>query len=358
MKLEDTLKKEDSVNSKTVLVDLERLVSDLQYRSLKLRLIPINTIFERSKRVARDTANKLAKLVHLEIDGENLELDRTILDAISDPLLHILRNCVDHGIESPSERKALNKSESGNIKLSAYHVGEQIAIKIEDDGKGLDLEKIKAKAVENGILTQQEADEFSDEQTIQLLGTPGLSTAKIVTDVSGRGVGMDVVISKVHDIGGNVKITTETGKGTTIILLLPLNVSIIGGLVVNISNKKFVLPLSGIVTTVKIDKNEIKSLHGTKVIEYDNKIVPILRVSDLLEIQQNQYVVPDKVTIVIVDKSGIYYGLVVDSIEHKQEIIIKKFTNVSDSENLFHNATILADGKIALILELSMLIRN
>ena len=356
MKLENTLRNEDSIKSKTALVDLGRLVSDLQYQSLKLRLIPIDTIFKRSERVVRDTANKLGKIVNLQIDGANLELDRTILDAISEPLLHILRNCVDHGIESPSERKTLEKSESGNIKLSAYHVGEQIAIKIEDDGKGIDLEKVKAKAVENGILTQQEANEISDEKTIELLGTPGLSTAKTITDISGRGVGMDVVINKVQDIGGHVQITTETGKGTTMILLLPLSVSIIGGLLVNISNEKFVLPLTSITTTLKINNNEIKSLHGIEVIEYQDKIVPIVRVSDILEIKQDQYIVPGKVTIVIVDKGGKPYGLVVDSFERKQEVVIKKFSNASDSENAFHNATILPDGKVALILDPSMLI--
>lgn len=356
MKLENTLKEEASVKSKNVLLDLGRLVSDLQYQSLKLRLVPIDTIFKRSERVVRDTADKLGKMIQLQMDGSQIELDRTILDAISDPLLHILRNCVDHGIESVSERKILKKSESGNIKLSAYHVGEQIAIKIEDDGKGIDLEKVKAKAVENGIITQEEANVLSDDKTIDLLGTPGLSTAKTVTDISGRGVGMDVVINKVRDIGGNIQISTEMGKGTTMILMLPLSVSIIGGLLVNVSNEKFVLPLSSITTTVKINKNEIKSLHGVEVIEHQDKIVPIVRVSDILEIQHDKNLESKEVTIIIIDKAGKPYGLVVDSFEHKQEIVIKKFTNTSDSENSFRNATILPNGKVALILDPGMII--
>jgi two-component system chemotaxis sensor kinase CheA len=356
MKLENSLKEGGSVKSKNASMDLGRLVSDLQYQSLKLRLVPIDTIFKRSERVVRDTADKLGKMVHLQMDGSKIELDRTILDAISEPLLHILRNCVDHGIESQSERKILKKSESGNIKLSAYHVGEQIAIKIEDDGKGIDLEKLKAKAVDNGILTQEEANNLSDEKTIDLLGTPGLSTAKTVTDISGRGVGMDVVINKVRDIGGNVQITTEIGQGTTMILMLPLSVSIIGGLLVNISNEKFVIPLSSITTTVKINKNEIKSLHGVEVIEHQDKIIPIVRVSDILEIQQDKQIASNDVTIIIVDKGGKPYGLVVDSFEHKQEIVIKKFNNTSDSENSFRNATILPNGKVALILDPGMII--
>jgi two-component system chemotaxis sensor kinase CheA len=356
MKLENSLKEEGTVKSKTALMELGRLVSDIQYQSLKLRLVSIDTIFKRSERVVRDTASKLGKMVHLQMDGSRIELDRTILDAISEPLLHILRNCVDHGIENLSERKILQKPESGNIKLSAYHVGEQIAIKIEDDGKGIDLEKIKAKAVENGILTQAETNELSDQKTIDLLGTPGLSTAKTVTDISGRGVGMDVVINKVRDIGGNVQITTEMGKGTTMILMLPLSVSIIGGLLVNISNEKFVLPLSSVTTTVKINKNEIKSLHGVEVIEHQDKIIPIVRVSDILEIRQDRKIVSNNVTIIIVDKGGKPYGLVVDSFEHKQEIVIKKFSNTSDSENSFRNATILPNGKVALILDPGMII--
>ncbi|HSG74396.1 MAG TPA: chemotaxis protein CheA [Nitrosopumilaceae archaeon] len=356
MKLENSLKEESSVKSKTVLMDLGRLVSDLQYQSLKLRLVPIDTIFKRSERVVRDTANKLGKEVNLQMDGSKIELDRTILDAISDPLLHILRNCVDHGIENPSERKSLKKSESGNIKLSAYHVGEQIAIKIEDDGKGIDLEKVKAKAVENGIITQEEANDLSEMKIIDLLGTPGLSTAKTVTDISGRGVGMDVVINKVRDIGGNIQISTEMGKGTTMILMLPLSVSIIGGLLVNISNEKFILPLSSITTTVKINKNEIKSLHGVEVIEHQDKIVPIVRVSDILQIPENKQIKSNQVTIIIVDKGGKPYGLVVDSFEHKQEIVIKKFNNTSDLENSFRNATILPNGKVALILDPGMII--
>lgn len=356
MKLENSIKEEGSVKSKTSLLDLGRLVTDLQYQSLKLRLVPIDTIFRRFERVVRDTSNQLGKKVQLQMEGAKIELDRTILDAITDPLLHILRNCVDHGIETIFERKSLGKPESGYIRLTSYHIGEQIAIKIEDDGKGIDLERLKSKAVENGILTQEEANEISDDKAIDLLGTPGLSTAKSITDISGRGVGMDVVINRVRDVGGHVQITSKKGMGTTMILLLPLSVSIIGGLLVNVSNEKFVVPLSSITTTLKINKNEIKSVHGVEVIEHLDKIVPIVRVSDILEIKQDNVTFPNEVTIVIVDKGGKPYGLVVDSFERKQEIVIKKFSNTSDSENSFTNATILPDGKVALILDPGMII--
>ncbi len=357
MKLEDSLHDNGSVKSKTALLDLGRLVTDLQYQSLKLRLVPIDTIFGRVQRVVRDTSNQVGKKINLHLEGAKIELDRTILNSITDPLLHILRNCVDHGIESISERKSLNKPESGNIQVTASHMGEQVVIKIEDDGRGIDVERLKAKAVENGILTQDQANEITNDKAIDLLGTPGLSTAKEVTDISGRGVGMDVVINKVREVGGNLKISTIKGEGTTMMLMIPLSVSIIGGLLVNISNQKYVLPISSITTTVILNKNEIKSVHGVEVIEYLDKIIPIVRVSDILEISQSdEDYTNNEVTIVIVDKGGKPYGLVVDSFERKQEIVIKKFSNTSDSKKPFTNATILPNGKVALILDPGMLI--
>jgi two-component system chemotaxis sensor kinase CheA len=357
MKLENSLKNDGSVKSQGELVDLGRLVSDLQYQSLKLRLVPIDAIFGRVQRVVRDTSNQLGKNIQLHLEGAKIEIDRTILNSITEPLLHILRNCVDHGIESTSERKSLNKPESGNIQVTASHMGEQVVIKIEDDGKGIDLERLKAKAVDNGILTQDQANEITNDKAIDLLGTPGLSTAKEVTDISGRGVGMDVVINKIREVGGNLKITTIKGQGTTMMLMIPLSVSIIGGLLVNISNQKYVLPISSITTTVKLNKNEIKSVHGVEVIEYLDKIIPIVRVSDILEIKENnEDLSNNEVTIVIVDKGGKPYGLVVDSFERKQEIVIKKFSNTSDSKKSFTNATILPDGKVALILDPGMII--
>ena len=357
MKLERSLKDEGSVKSQTELSDLGRLVTDLQYQSLKLRLVPIDTIFGRVQRVVRDTSNQLGKKVELHLEGAKIELDRTILNSITEPLLHILRNCVDHGIESVSERKSLNKPESGNIIVTASHIGEQVVIKIEDDGKGIDLERLKSKAVENGILTQDQANEITNDKAIELLGTPGLSTAKEVTDISGRGVGMDVVINKIQEVSGNLKISTIKGQGTTIMLMIPLSVSIIGGLLVNVSDQKYILPISSITTTVKLNKNEIKSIHGVEVIEYLDKIIPIVRVSDILEIKKsNEDLSNNDVTIVIVDKGGKPYGLVVDSFERKQEVVIKKFSNTSDSKKSFTNATILPDGKVALILDPGMII--
>jgi two-component system chemotaxis sensor kinase CheA len=323
---------------------------------MKLRLVPIDQIFSRFTRLVRDTSTGLGKQVNLIMDGSGIELDRTVLDAITDPLLHILRNCVDHGIETPQERESNEKSPTGTIKLTAYGVGDQVAIKIEDDGRGINIDRLKAKAVEKKLITQDEADMMSIDEAISLLGTPGLSTAKEVTDVSGRGVGMDVVITQVEAVGGNVKITTENGRRTTIVLTIPLSVSIIGGLLINVSGDKYVLPLSSISTTVVVEANQIKSIHGQEAIVLREQVVPLVRVSKLLGVQETESSDTDKITIVIVNKGGKPYGLIVDSYDRKQEIVIKRLNNETHSSDLFTNATILGDGSVALILDPALLV--
>jgi two-component system chemotaxis sensor kinase CheA len=354
MRLEQTLNK-GSDDSHQVMMELDRLITDLQYQSMKLRLVPIDQIFSRFTRLVRDTSASLGKEVTLTMDSSGIELDRTVLDAITDPLLHILRNCVDHGIEAPEERVAADKPTTGTIKLTAYGVGDQVAIKIEDDGRGINIDRLKAKAVEKKLVSEEEAQKMSDEEAIDLLGTPGLSTAKEVTDVSGRGVGMDVVITQVEEVGGNVKITTQNGKGTTILLTIPLSVSIIGGLLITVSGDKYVLPLSSISTTVVVESDQIKSIHGQEAIILRDQVVPLIRVAKILGIPENKNKT-EKVTVVIVDKGGKPYGLVVDSYDRKQEIVIKRLGNESHSSDLFTNATILGDGSVALILDPALLV--
>jgi len=356
MRLEQTLSYSGSDEARQVMTELDRLVTDLQYQSMKLRLVPIDQIFSRFTRLVRDTSTVLGKQVNLTMDGSGIELDRTVLDAITDPLLHILRNCVDHGIETPQERELNKKPPTGTLMLTAYGVGDQVAIKIEDDGRGIDIDKLKAKAVEKKLITEEEASKMSTDEAINLLGTPGLSTAKEVTDVSGRGVGMDVVITQVEAVGGNVKITTEKGKGTTIILTIPLSVSIIGGLLINVSGDKYVLPLSSISTTVVVEANQIKSIHGQEAVVLREQVVPLVRVSKLLGMPETEPSNTEKITIVIVNKGGKPYGLVVDSYDRKQEIVIKRLSNETHSSDLFTNATILGDGSVALILDPALLV--
>lgn len=355
MRMEKIIDKNPSDESRQIMMDLDRLITDLQYQSMKIRLVPIDQIFSRFTRLVRDTSTSLGKQVDLQMDGKGIELDRTVLDAITDPLLHILRNCVDHGLESPEERKSLGKPLTGTIKLVAYRVGDQISIKIQDDGRGLNLDRIKAKAVEKGIVSESEAMKLSKDETIALLGTPGLSTAKEVTDISGRGVGMDVVIRQVEDVGGTVKITTESGKGTTIILTIPLSVSIIGGLLVDISDQKYVLPLSSIATTVKVPKSNIQTIHGIEVFKLRDDIVPLIRLANILGLKQNSSK-EETLTVVIVNKNDKPYGLVVDSFDRKQEIVIKRLGDSTNSSDIFTNATILPDGRVALVLDPALLV--
>lgn len=355
MRLEQSLAKGVD-ESRQVTTELDRLITDLQYQSMKLRLVPIDQVFSRFTRLVRDTSTMLGKQVSLVMDSSGIELDRTVLDAITDPLLHILRNCVDHGIETPEERLAAAKPPAGTIKLTAYGIGDHVAIKIEDDGRGVNLDRIKAKAVEKGLITEEAAIKMSDEETISLLGTPGLSTAKEVTDVSGRGVGMDVVITQIESVGGNIKITTEQGKGTTMVLTIPLSVSIIGGLLINVSGDRYVLPLSSITTTVVVEPDQIKSIHGQEAIVLRDQVVPLIRVAQLLGIEGKNTPGNEKTTVVIVDKGGKPFGLVVDSYDKKQEIVIKRLGNESHSSDLFTNATILGDGSVALILDPALLV--
>jgi len=222
-RMEKIVHNDGSEESRQVMTEFDGLVTDLFYQSRSIRLVPIDKVFSRFTRLVRDTSKSLGKEVNLEMDGSGIELDRTILDAITVPLLHILRNCIDHGLETPDERTAAGKSPVGNIHLTAYREGDQIGIKIEDDGRGLNLDRIKAKAVEKGFISEEESTRLSKKEIIDLLGTPGLSTAKKVTDLSGRGVGMNIVIKQVEEVGGTVKITTEKGQGTIMILIIPLN---------------------------------------------------------------------------------------------------------------------------------------
>ena len=356
MSLEQISKNSSSEKTRQVIMTLDRLITDLQYQSMKLRLVPIDLIFNRFPRLVRDLSTNMKKNIKLELDAGGLEMDRTVLDAITDPLLHMLRNSIDHAMESPEERTKAGKNSTGTIKLTAYRVEDKLAIRIDDDGKGIDLEAIKTKAIDKKIITSQEAEKMTTDDIILLIGSPGLSTAKVVTDVSGRGVGMDVVKTQVESVGGNLKIETRKGKGTSITLTIPSSLSIIGGLLVKVSDQKFVIPLSSITTTISMSKNEIKSVHGREVIVLRDQLVPLIRVSNVLKLNDKKNNL-EKETIVIVDKGGKPYGLIVDSFERKQQIVIKKLDESADSTSSFTNATILPDGSVALILDPGQLIK-
>lgn len=355
MRMAKFVEKDSSDEVRQIMTEVDHLVTDLQYHSMKLRLVPLDHIFSRFTRLVRDTSTSLGKKVNLHMNSSGIELDRTVLDAITDPLLHLLRNSIDHGLETPKERSTLGKPETGTIKLTASRIGDLISIKIEDDGRGINLERLKSKAIEKGIISEKEASQQTKEETLELLGTPGLSTSKEVTDISGRGVGMDVVIRQVENVSGSVKITTKEGKGTTITLTIPLSVSIIGGLLVNVSNQKYVVPLSSIHATIKVPQSNVKSVHGSDVFQLRDEIIPLVKVSKILGLDSTHSEEIDSLTVIIIKKDGRQIGLVVDSLEQKQEIVIKRLQG-STIQETFTNATILPDGKVALILEPTLLV--
>lgn len=357
MQLDQVVRNFHSEEGREILMNLGRLITDIQYQTMKIRLVPIDHVFNRFSRMVRDVSKLLGKEVKFEMDGAGIELDRTVLDAITDPLLHMLRNAVDHGLETPSERAERGKPALATILVRASRVGDRAEIQVVDDGRGIDLEAIKRKAIERRIVTEEDVRRMSEDEIAGLIGVPGLSTAKEVTDISGRGVGMDVVMTQVKNVGGQVKISTEKGKGTCITLTIPMSLAIIGGLIVNISNQKYVLPLSSISTTITVSSGDIKSVHGKEVISLRGQVIPVIRAGRVLGLVETEN--PQSrgvVTIVVVEKDGKSYGLVVDSLEKEQEVVIKHMDNLAGSATAFSDATILPDGNVALILEPSLLV--
>ena len=355
MQLDQTALINASDEAKYVLTAIGRSISDLHDQAMRLRLVPIEEILNRFPRMVRDLSKNQGKEIKLEMNSFGIELDRTILDAITDPLLHILRNAIDHGIETPSERKKIGKPKSAIIKITASRVGDKVALRVEDDGRGIDVDRIRSMAIKNKILSGAEANSITDDEILSLLGTPGLSGASNVTDVSGRGVGFNVVRRQVEDVGGQVSIETKKSHGTSIMITIPLSLAIIEGLLVTAAEQKYVLPLSTITAILHIENHEIKSVHGTRTIVLRDQIVPVARMSDLLETRTHNNETSGRVTVVVVNRSGKPYGLIVDSIERKQEVVIKRLDNTGGASK-FSNATILADGKVALILDPAVLV--
>ena len=262
-------------------------------------------------------------------------------------------------MENPDERESLGKPRFGTIKLTAYKMGDRVAIEISDNGRGINLEKIKQKAVEKKIITFQESQKMTESEIIDLLGTPGLSSASSITDVSGRGVGLDVVFKQVEGVGGHVSIKTKNGSGTSMIITIPFSLSMIGGLLIKVENEKYVIPLSSITTTVSVPKSEIKTINGKEVIILREQILPLIKVAEVLGVnheEDSELNLNDELTVVIVDKGGKSYGLIVDSYESMQEIVTKRMNSSDKLLSSFSDATILADGRVVLILDPAMVV--
>ncbi|MFO1003281.1 MAG: chemotaxis protein CheA [Planctomycetaceae bacterium] len=333
------------------LVQLGKIVRDLQEMSLSLRMVPIAASFQKMTRIVRDLSHRLGKQIHLETEGEDTELDKTVVDQIGDPLLHMVRNSVDHGIELPEERIAAGKPPEGTICLKAYHQGGNFIIEIQDDGKGLDRDRILRKAIERGIVS--ESDDLSDEDIYGLIFSAGFSTAEQVTDVSGRGVGMDVVRRNVEALQGSISIRSQKGKGCRMIVRLPLTLAILDGLLVRVSSDSYVVPLLSVVESIKPNSSDIQKVMGKgEVITLRGEIVPLLRLDRILSLQRNHGNADDGL-LVIVEDQGRKYALVVDELLGQQQVVIKNLETNFQKVPGVAGATILGDGRVALILDIN-----
>ena len=346
--------KYDIEELREALSNINRLTTNLQDIVTQMRMVEVGFIFNRFPRMVRDLAKKEGKKVNFIIEGKDIELDRTVLDEIGDPLVHLLRNSIDHGIETPEERIKAGKSEVGTLKLIAKREKNHVKIIVEDDGRGIDPDKIRKKAVEKGIITEEEANKISDEEALSLIFAPGLSTAEKVTDVSGRGVGMDVVKSKISSLGGVVEIKSKVREGTRVTLTLPLTLAIIQALLIKVRQEIYAIPLSNVLEILNVKRGEIKTVKGNKVINLRGKILPIIELDRLLGISENGN--KEKYPVVVVDKENQPIGLGVDGLIGQQEIVIKTFDNILKGVKGFAGATILGDGRVVLILDIASLL--
>lgn len=335
---------------------MSRISGDLQNIILNMRMVPVETVFNRFPRMVRQLARDLNKKINLEIVGAETELDRTVIDEIGDPLVHLLRNAIDHGIEVPEERVKKGKQEEGNVVLKAYHSGNHVFIEIEDDGAGISREKVLKKAISKGIVSEQAAASMSDRQVFELIFASGFSTAEKISDVSGRGVGLDVVKNTIESLGGSVSIDSKEGEGSVFSIQLPLTLSIISVMLVEIQKEKFAIPLSSIIETAIVRKDEILNAHNQQVIDFRGKVVPLLDLKEIFEIPV--YDEGDEFfSVVIVRKGDKMAGLVVDSFIGQQEIVLKSLGNYLNSVFAISGATILGDGQVALIIDCNALIK-
>lgn len=334
---------------------LESVTTNLHESVMKVRMVPIESVVSKFPRMIRDLSKNLGKKMELYMSGEETELDRTVVDEIGDPLMHLLRNSADHGLESAEVRLERGKPEVGSIFLDAYQDGNNVVIEVSDDGNGIDTEAVKAKAIERGIITEDQAAIMTDKEIIDLLFLPSFSTAKKVSDVSGRGVGLDVVKSKIEALSGEIETRTTLGKGSTFIIRLPLTLAIIQALMVVVGNEKYAISLGSIQTIENIPVSEIKTVQGKEVIHLRGVVIPLVRLNTILDVESTSK--PDDDLVVLIAKKGDRLaGMVVDELIGQMEIVIKSMGKFVGKCKLISGATILGDGEVALILDANALI--
>lgn len=334
---------------------LESVTTNLHESVMKVRMVPIESVVSKFPRMIRDLSKKLGKKMELYMSGEDTELDRTVVDEIGDPLMHLLRNSADHGLESTETRAERGKPEIGSIFLDAYQDGNNVVIEVRDDGNGIDVEKVRNKAIERGTITAEQAVNMTDKEIIDLLFLPSFSTAKAVTDVSGRGVGLDVVRSKIESLSGEVEVKSVLGEGSTWTIRLPLTLAIIQALMIEVGNEKYAISLGSIQTIEDIMVNDIKLVQNKEVIHLRGNVIPLVRLSEVLEVESTKKD-EESMVVVIVKKSDKQAGLVIDELLGQQEIVIKSLGKYMKQSKIISGATILGDGEVALILDSNALL--
>lgn len=337
---------------------MDRVTTDLQAVVMKVRMVPVGQVFNRFPRMVRDLSRDLNKEVNLIIQGEETELDRTVIDEIGDPLVHLLRNAIDHGIETPNERQAKGKNAIGEIRLIARHEGNNVIIIVEDDGKGINPDIIKQKAVDKGLISQADAEKMDSNDAVRLVFLPGFSTADVVTDVSGRGVGMDAVKNKIESLGGMVDVETKLNEGSKFKIRLPLTLAIIQALLVKVCEEIYAIPLGSIDSTINVTPEDIKTIQNQEVILLRGQIIPIIRLANLLEVPRDSESSQEELFVVIVHMGEHRAGIIVDNLIGQQEIVIKSLGKLLAGIKVIAGATILGNGQVALILDVGALMQH
>ncbi len=335
---------------------LDRVTSDLQLAVMKMRMQPLQKVFVKFPRMVRDLARQLGKEIELEIKGEDTEVDKSVIENIGDPLVHIIRNSIDHGIEFPQERISKGKPEKGKILIDAYQKGTQIVIDIIDDGRGIDVEAVKAKAITKGLITLEEAEKMSEDVLINLIFLPGFSTKDVSTEVSGRGVGMDVVKSNVAKLNGYVEIFTEKDKGTTFRISLPLTLAIIQAMMIQVAEEVYAIPQSMIEETLRVHVSQLKEVSGQRVLTVREKVLPVFVLNDLLGVYGSTET--DKKYILVASVGERRFCIAVDAVLGQEEIVIKTINGIDSEACGIMGATITGDGKVVLILDLALISRK
>lgn len=336
---------------------MDRVTTDLQSVVMKVRMVPVGQVFNRFPRMVRDLAKELEKEINLTIEGEETELDRTVIDEIGDPLVHLIRNSLDHGVELPNERVAKGKSPVGEVGLIARHEGNNVIIIVEDDGKGINPDFLRAKVVQKGLLTQDDVDKMDDNEAVRLVFMAGFSTSDVVTDVSGRGVGMDVVKNKIESLGGLIDVETKIDEGSRFKIRLPLTLAIIQALLVQVQAEIYAIPLGSIDSTINITMDDIKTIQNKEVILLRGQIIPIIRLANVLNVPETGESANGDLFVVVVHMGDQKAGIIVDNLIGQQEIVIKTLGKLLAGIKVIAGATILGNGQVALILDVGTLMQ-